>query len=102
MNAADWILISTPGSKYAHAPNWTPWGHRANHQAACGRRMKFDPYQMGNDLSEGKPPCPRCVERLRWHLDWLKQWVDSYENLTWEEVSEEDPLTAMTTEITKV
>ena len=84
MNAADWLLISTKGSKYAHAPNWTSWGP-SKKGPACGAQLPAaDPYQVDNDLAEGKPPCPKCISRLRWHLQWLGEWTDSYENLDWE------------------
>ena len=83
MNAADWLLISSKGSKYAHAPSWTPWGHSKPPQPACGVAITVDPYQMDNDFAEGKPPCPKCVARLRWHLQWLQEWTASYERLDW-------------------
>jgi hypothetical protein len=87
VNAADFMLISTKGSKYAHAPNWTPWGYKQGLFPACGVALAAaDPYQMSNELSEGKPPCPRCVGRLRWHLEWLGEWIDSYEKLDWTQV----------------
>jgi hypothetical protein len=82
IDATDWILVATKGSKYAHAPNWQPWTHDMTN-AACGQIRGTDPYRLTNVNAEGKPPCPRCIRILRHHLAWLTEWTDSYENLTW-------------------
>ncbi len=77
-------MVSTPGAKYAHAmpdmagkSRW--WG-----DTACGRRLKqYDSTDITHDrYAEGKPPCPKCIRAIDWHLTWTKAWVDSYRNMT--------------------
>jgi len=39
----------------------------------------------GNKPAFGKPPCPKCIEAIRRHLDLIAEFLDSYEHLTWED-----------------
>jgi hypothetical protein len=87
LDATNWILPSTPDSKYAHAPNWSVVTFvPPQDRAACGVRMPaWDPLDFpgAERAADGKPPCPRCIDHLRYHLRWLSEWVESYENLIW-------------------
>lgn len=81
LDATNWILPATRNTKYAHAPNYSVWGHNRE-MTACGRRLG-DPHELGNKHAESKPPCPRCVRMLRHQLEWLQAWTDSYASLDW-------------------
>ena len=83
VNAASYILVSTPTSKYAHAPNWALGV--SGKGAACGTPLpSYDPEDYLADDYTGKPPCPKCIKALRYHLRWLGEWVESYATLSWE------------------
>lgn len=94
LDATNWVLIATRGTKYAHAPNWSPFrgGGPDSIVPACGQKLSIPDYwslQTSTD-AEGKPPCPKCVRMLRHHLKWLRAWVDSYAALDWSEPEEEE------------
>jgi hypothetical protein len=92
VNATYWVLPSTPGSKYAHAPAWSVHsGDTPQRRPACGIPLPaWDPYNLpdAETEAEGKPPCPKCIRMLRHHLRWLGEWVESYENLEWADPGE--------------
>ena len=89
INAANWVLPSTSSSKYAHAPNWSvhTFTPAQRERPACGTPLRaWDPYDLptAERAANGKPPCPKCIRVLRHHLRWLGEWVESYEDLTWD------------------
>ena len=86
LDATDWILPATRGSKYAHAPNWSVFAFsRPQTRPACTTQLpSWDGIGIDNSHAEGKPPCPRCLSALRHHLKWLTAWTDAYEAMDWE------------------
>jgi len=94
IDATHWVLPSTPASKYAHAPNWSVHsGDTPQSRPACNTELPtWDRFDIPNSerLADGKPPCPKCIRRLRHHLRWLTEWVESYEDLTWPAFDSED------------
>jgi len=93
VNAVDFLLPSTKDAKYAHAPFWIThgWAVAAPMQPACWQELP----NLNTDFpttnttmrSAGKPPCPKCIEEIRRHVEFLAEFADSYEHLTWEEAS---------------
>lgn len=81
VDASSFRLVSTPASKYAHAPasfigrNSSWWG-----PAACYQSLKsYDEYDATHDrFADGKPPCPRCVKAVEWHIRWTEAFLASY------------------------
>lgn len=74
-------LPATKDSKYAHALNWTPWGRTM--QPLCGVEMPNWTPGTDQDHAYGKPPCPKCIRKLRHHLRWVTAILTGYENLDW-------------------
>ncbi len=81
--ADDYMLVSTKGSKYAHSANWTArdWSNRHSH-TACGVKLPtFDEHSldhMTQKFVKGKPPCPKCISRLRFEVAWLSYYAEAY------------------------
>lgn len=90
LDATNWVLIATRGSKYAHAPNWTFRRPMDDVIPICGQKLSIsDAWSLqGSKDAEGKPPCPRCVRMLRHHIQWLRAWTDSYAALDWSKPEE--------------
>jgi hypothetical protein len=96
IDATNWVLPSTPGSKYAHAPNWSvhsddfPQSRPACYtQLPVWKEGRWANFPESERWADGKPPCPKCLRYLRHHLKWLGEWVESYEHLTWTDDDEE-------------
>ena len=79
VNATNFRLVSTPASKYAHVPAQFT-GNQQWGVAACETPLPaYDPYNPLHDrYAEGKPPCPRCVRKLRHHIEWTAAFEESY------------------------
>jgi len=89
MDATHWFLPSTQSSKYAHAPRWLIARLGSRLLPACLTYMPMLNLEPSdNRYAEGKPPCPRCIEAIERHQEFLASFVESYRHLTWED--EED------------
>ncbi len=81
--ADDYMLVSTKGSKYAHSANWTARSWTSHSRAAaCGVKLptfdEFDIDHMTQKFVYGKPPCPKCISRLKFEAKWLLYYAEVY------------------------
>jgi len=86
-SATSYLLPSTKDSKYAHAPAWTVRGFGAGDslRPACYQEMpNLDlDFPDLNKPAFGKPPCPKCIEQIRRHIERITEFLDSYRHLIW-------------------
>lgn len=85
--ATDYVLLSTPRSKYAHSVVTTSQGSPIG-PPACGKKLhKTETEEPGTK----KLPCPKCLNRLKFEAKWLKAYIDAYEHMNIPDLDEQLP-----------